>query len=51
MQLTLPSWISPKFFFQLSGRFLPWLTAITIVLLMVSLYLGLVIAPPRLPTR
>lgn len=37
---------SPRYFYDLSGRMLPWLGAITAVLLLAGLYWGLVIAPP-----
>jgi heme exporter protein C len=37
---------SPRYFYDLSGRMLPWLGAATAGLLVVGLYWGLVIAPP-----
>jgi len=37
---------SPKHFYRISGLLIPWLAAITAVLLMVGLYLGLFVAPP-----
>ncbi|MHB1516309.1 MAG: heme ABC transporter permease [Acidiferrobacteraceae bacterium] len=37
---------SPKHFYPLAGRLIPWFGAITAVLMMVGLYWGLVIAPP-----
>jgi heme exporter protein C len=37
---------SPKYFYDLSGRALPWLGVITTALLLTGLYWGLVIAPP-----
>ncbi len=37
---------SPKTFYPLAGKLLPWLAAITVVLLGVALYLGLFVAPP-----
>ncbi|MFO1418648.1 MAG: heme ABC transporter permease [Methylotetracoccus sp.] len=36
---------SPKHFFRISGAMIPWLGAVTIVLLAMGLYLGLVVAP------
>ncbi len=37
---------SPREFFKISGRLLPWLASITVLLLVVGLYLGLLVAPP-----
>jgi heme exporter protein C len=37
---------SPRHFYDLSGRTLPWLGWITVVLLLTGLYWGLVVAPP-----
>ncbi|MHB1942221.1 MAG: heme ABC transporter permease [Acidiferrobacteraceae bacterium] len=37
---------SPKHFYPLAGRLIPWFGAITTVLMLVGLYWGLVIAPP-----
>jgi len=37
---------SPRHFYQLSGRWIPWLSVITVVLLAAGLYTGLVLAPP-----
>lgn len=37
---------SPKTFYPLAGRLVPWLAGATLVLLAVGLYLGLFVAPP-----
>lgn len=37
---------SPKHFYRISGRLLPWLGGLTLVLLLAGLYLGLFVAPP-----
>jgi heme exporter protein C len=37
---------SPKLFYALAGRLIPWLATITAILLVVGLYLGLFVAPP-----
>jgi heme exporter protein C len=37
---------SPKHFYRLSGRLIPWLGGLTAILLLAGLYLGLVVAPP-----
>lgn len=37
---------SPKHFFRISGKLLPWLGGLTAVLLASGLYLGLFVAPP-----
>lgn len=37
---------SPKYFYRISGRLIPWLSAATVVLLAGGLYSGLVVAPP-----
>lgn len=37
---------SPKHFYRISGLLIPWLAAITAILLVVGLYLGLFVAPP-----
>ncbi len=37
---------SPRHFFRISGLLIPWLAAITAVLLLAGLYLGLFVAPP-----
>lgn len=37
---------SPKTFYPLAGRLIPWLAAITVVLLASGLYMGLFVAPP-----
>ena len=37
---------SPKHFYRISGLLIPWLAAITAILLLVGLYLGLFVAPP-----
>jgi heme exporter protein C len=37
---------SPRYFYDISGRMLPWLGASTAALLLTGLYWGLVIAPP-----
>ena len=36
---------SPKFFYSLAGRMTPWLGAVTALLLLSGLYLGLFVAP------
>lgn len=37
---------SPKYFYSLSGSFLPWLWTLTLLLFGIGLYLGLFVAPP-----
>ena len=37
---------SPRWFYEISGRWLPWLVCATIMLLGVGLFWGLVLAPP-----
>jgi heme exporter protein C len=37
---------SPKYFYDLSGTLIPWLTGATLLLLGTGLYLGLFVAPP-----
>ncbi len=37
---------SPKYFYNLSGHFITWLSVICVLLIVVGLYLGLVVAPP-----
>lgn len=37
---------SPKWFFQISGKWLPWIWAVTIILLAFGLYQGLYNSPP-----
>ena len=37
---------SPKHFYRISGALIPWLAAITVILLLAGLYLGLFVAPP-----
>jgi heme exporter protein C len=37
---------SPKHFYRISGRLIPWLAALTGILLVAGLYLGLFVAPP-----
>ncbi|MCX8049838.1 MAG: heme ABC transporter permease [Methylohalobius sp.] len=46
MSLFLHRLASPKHFYCLSGRWLPWLGGITLILLATGLYLGLWVAPP-----
>jgi len=36
---------SPKFFYSLAGQLIPWIAALTAVLLLAGLYLGLFVAP------
>ncbi len=36
---------SPKHFYEMSGRLLPWLVSITVALLLFGLYIGLAVAP------
>jgi heme exporter protein C len=40
------SYASPKNFYPLAGRLIPWLAAATVVLLALGLYWGLFVAPP-----
>ncbi|MEY4684956.1 MAG: hypothetical protein RLZ25_1415 [Pseudomonadota bacterium] len=44
--LTFHKFASPKHFYALSGRLVPWLGALTLLLLLSGLYLGLFVAPP-----
>lgn len=37
---------SPKYFYDIAGKLIPWLGALTAVLLAAGLYLGLFVAPP-----
>lgn len=37
---------SPRWFYELSGRFMPWIAVITVVLLACGLVWGLLLAPP-----
>ena len=37
---------SPKHFYRISGALIPWLAAITAILILAGLYLGLFVAPP-----
>jgi len=37
---------SPKYFYYLAGKLIPWLGALCLSTLLVGLYLGLVVAPP-----
>jgi heme exporter protein C len=37
---------SPKHFYRIAGRFIPWLAAATAITLAIGLYQGLVVAPP-----
>ncbi len=39
-------WASPRYFYRLSGRVIPWLWALTLLFLFAGLYLGLFVAPP-----
>jgi len=39
-------WASPRYFYRLSGAVIPWLWALTLLLLLGGLYLGLFVAPP-----
>lgn len=39
-------WASPRHFYRLSGRVIPWLWALTLLFLFAGLYLGLFVAPP-----
>ena len=36
---------SPKYYYEWSGKWLPWLAGITVILMLVGLYWGLVVAP------
>lgn len=40
-------WGSPKWFYEMSGRWLPWLTVAALILLTVGLVWGLAFAPPE----
>jgi heme exporter protein C len=42
----LHKFASPRYFYSLSGRLIPWLGALTLGLFLTGLYLGLVKAPP-----
>ena len=42
----LHRWASPRYFFDFSARLIPWLAAVTGILLVAGLYYGLVVAPP-----
>lgn len=42
----LHQWVSPKWFYYRSGRWLPWLSVMTLLTLAVGTIWGLVIAPP-----
>jgi heme exporter protein C len=44
--LTFHKFASPKHFYSLSGRLVPWLTVLTLLLMVSGLYLGLFVAPP-----
>jgi heme exporter protein C len=44
--LTFHKFASPKHFYALSGRLIPWLSGLTLLLLIFGLYLGLFVAPP-----
>lgn len=46
IQTRFHQWTSPKFFFDFSGRALPWLTMLLIICLGHGLYGGLVLSPP-----
>ncbi len=37
---------SPKYYYEWSGKWIPWLGALTLILMGIGLYWGLVIAPP-----
>ena len=37
---------SPRYFYRISARLLPWLAWTTVVLMLAGLYGGLVMAPP-----
>jgi heme exporter protein C len=37
---------SPKYFYQIAGTLIPWIGAMTLMLMIVGLYLGLFVAPP-----
>lgn len=37
---------SPKYFYDLAGKFIPWLGTLTVLALLAGLYLGLWVAPP-----
>lgn len=37
---------SPKYYYEWSGKWIPWIGALTLVLMGIGLYWGLVIAPP-----
>jgi heme exporter protein C len=37
---------SPKHFYRIAGRLIPWLAGLTLILMLAGLYLGLFVAPP-----
>ncbi len=37
---------SPRYFYDISGKWIPWLSGLTVITLLVGLYYGLVKAPP-----
>ena len=44
--VTFHKFASPKHFYNLSGRLIPWLAGVTLILLVAGLYQGLFVAPP-----
>ena len=46
MWMFLHKLASPKYFYDLSGRFIPWLFGLFLVTLIYGLYQGLWVAPP-----
>jgi heme exporter protein C len=46
MWLFLHKLASPKYFYRIAGKLIPWLGTLTLMLLFAGLYLGLVVAPP-----
>jgi len=46
VEIDMYKYASPKHFYPLAGRLVPWLAGLTIVLLAAGLYLALFVAPP-----
>jgi len=42
----LHKFASPKHFYRIAGKLIPWLGALTVLLMVAGLYLGLFVAPP-----
>lgn len=37
---------SPKYFYDITGKLLPWIAGLTGIVMLIGLYLGLIVAPP-----